>query len=88
MTRTKIKVYGWTGFYPGTSQQMRYICAAASKAHLARLTGLTMYFINGWVCVTGNAKEIETAMNKPAVMFTSKLNDRGGDYREVPDVAS
>ena len=77
----KLKVYGWTSFRhecrpaPNGSHQTREIVAAHSQAETARLSGHRRPSQMWYLCETGNANEIETAMSKPGTVFWHPLDD-------------
>jgi hypothetical protein len=68
----KLKVYGWTDYSPHRNgkggRQCRMICAARSKAEVARIKGCMVN--NLWnCCETQNPKEVKIAMADPLVIF-------------------
>ena len=67
----ELKVFGGLT----TSQngkQTRSIVAANSIKEVAKLTGLSQYFIRGWWSITANKEERELALNKPHTVIYIK----------------
>jgi hypothetical protein len=83
----KLKVYGWIGWRrkcppaPNGSQQTREICAASSKAAVARLLGEKDPRQIYNLCETGNEEEIAKALPKPNVVFWHPLDERPVDRK-------
>lgn len=85
----KLRVYGWQGYRYDAPKHgdTREIVAATSMREAARAAG--EFYSSGEpapqrlfnLCETGNAREIETAMTEPGVIFWRGLDEFGGPYR-------
>ena len=82
--RGVLKVYRWTGARrecpraPNGSRQTRELCAAHSKAELARIVGVkSSHSPELWnLSETGNDGDIAIAMAEPGVVFWRPLDFR------------
>lgn len=91
-----LKVYGWTALLrtaerqqlglPSHVIQCRCIIAAESMAEVGRLTKQRPTNLFN-LCETGNAREIEIAMQKPKTFFVAPLTSYRDPYIEVPPEA-
>ncbi len=92
MTRP-LKVYGWQSFRNDRRiehnghWQTREICAAFSKAEVARIVGVKSVSALHNICETGNDKEVALATAKPHTVFFTAIT-RGGEYFEDSRVSA
>jgi hypothetical protein len=72
----RLKVYGGLSWGRGR-RQVRTIVAARNQREAADLVGIDMGYMRGFWSVTGNAREIDTAMGEPFTVFraSSSLGD-------------
>lgn len=86
----QLKVYGWQGYrrempkrYPHIPwvRQTREICAAPSKAAVAKIVGRPVYSLFN-LNQTGNEFEIKSAMAKPGIVLWRGIDDREGEFWE------
>jgi len=75
----QLTVYTWRGCRPGSSQT-REICAAKSRAAVARAAGVK-YVKQLDLTETGNEEDIKQALSDPGVIFWCPLDDRTHDWR-------
>jgi hypothetical protein len=73
----KLKVYGGNTRCHG--KQVRFICAISSKKKLAEISGISLHYLNGYCCETGNALEIRTAMANPEKLMVCDINGQYND---------
>jgi hypothetical protein len=73
----KLKVYGGNTRCHG--KQVRFICATSSKKKLAEISGMSLHYLNGYCCETGNEYELRRAMIQPEAMLVCELNRQYSD---------
>lgn len=77
-----MKTYGWIGYRaecqpaPNGGKQTREICAAESKAAVARAAGVKGPHALWNLDETGNREEIGQSLLAPGVIFWLPLNDQ------------
>lgn len=69
---SKLKVYGGHTFLKG--KQVRVVIATTSWKRAAVLSGESLHHIRGYWSITGNAHELEIALNDPEKMILSERN--------------
>jgi len=79
-----LKVYAWQGWRSECSKaangsmQTRELCAAKSKAAVARITGCKYAYQLFNLGETGNELEVKVALSEPGVVFWKPLDSLGG----------
>lgn len=80
-----LRVYGWQGYRAGLGRgvhnQTREICAAASKAEVARIVGVKSPRKLFNLEETGNAEECAAARAQPGRVLWRGLDDWKGPWR-------
>lgn len=67
-------------------RQVHAVVATTSYKKLAELLGLSLYYVKTYGSITGNAKVIETASEKPDTIFVYGLNTVCEDMYLLSDV--
>lgn len=85
MVMAKLRVYGWLSFRAqatNNSRQTREVCAASSKAEVARLAGKTRHTQLFNLCETANPEEVKVALATPRTVFWQELYRRDGVWQQ------
>lgn len=85
----KLQVYGWTGF-DKKARQRRLLVAAPSFAEFRRIVNAAMGQspTRNYVDESGNALDLEVALNEPGVIFSAPDVGRArtaADYEKLDD---
>lgn len=92
MTDIRIKVYGWTSFYPRgfstRTKNCRMFVAAKSKAEVGRIMDTAPHNLQN-LSETGNTREIEVANQAPGFVFLwDEINHTPGEHVAVTLLAA
>ena len=72
-----MKVFGMTLMNDHGPGQVRAIVAAPSMKAAAQAYQTTVYQVQDWASVTGNAEELAVAQAEPGVVFVRPLDEKG-----------